>query len=183
MYRHRFERRRLHRGSSYPTQLVLARDGVQRRRRRGGGGVSSDANLDVDIQPVLSLALERPTISFGNASSGDTPAAISERVTVASNNAAGYALTAHRSAFTPADLPFGLASTAPAGGTLGPSLVGGARAAVPIAPAADLLIGTTTSRSGSGGDVWPTTVGFTGPLPVVAPGHYSATITYTLIGR
>ena len=38
-------------------------------------GVSSDANLDVDIQPVLSLALERPTISFGNASSGDTPAA------------------------------------------------------------------------------------------------------------
>jgi hypothetical protein len=48
---------------------------------------------------------------------------------------------------------------------------------------ADLVIGTSSSRSASGGDAWPTTVGFTGPLPVVAPGRYTATVTYTLIGR
>jgi Lamin Tail Domain len=146
-------------------------------------GTSQAAGVDVDVQPVLSLSLERPTISFGSAFSGDTPAPISERVTVVSNNAAGYALAVHRTVFTPADLPLGLASTAPAGGTLGASLAGGARAAIPIAPAADLLIGTTSARAAAGGDAWPTTVGFTGPLPSVAPGHYSATVTYTLIGR
>jgi Lamin Tail Domain len=148
-----------------------------------GGGVSSSATVDVDVQPVLSLALEQPALSFGNAFSGDTPAAVSEGVTVVSNNAAGYALTIHRTAFAPADLPLGIAGTAPAGGTLGPALVGGARPSIPIAPAADLLVGTSSGQSAAGGDAWPTTIGFTAPLPVVAPGRYSATITYTLIGR
>ena len=147
------------------------------------GGATGSATVDVDIQNSLSLALEQPTISFGTASSGTTPAPASERVTVNSNNAAGYSLTVHRTAFTPADLPLGVASTAPAGGTLGPALVGGARAAVPITPAADLLVGTTSARSAAAGDVWPTTIGFTAPPPVVAPGRYSATLTYTLIGR
>jgi hypothetical protein len=102
---------------------------------------------------------------------------------VNSNNAAGYSLAVHRTAFTPADLPLGVASTAPSSGTLGPALVGGARAAIPIPPAADLLVGTRSAATPAAGDVWPTTLGFTGPLPVVAPGRYSATITYTLIGR
>ena len=35
----------------------------------------------------------------------------------------------------------------------------------------------------AGGDVWPTTLGFTAPLPSVAPGHYTSTVTYTVIGR
>ena len=146
-------------------------------------GVSQSAGVEIDIQSALSLSLERPTISFGAAFSGNTPAPISERVTVVSNNAAGYTLTARRTAFTPADLPLGLASTAPPGGTVGPLLTGGARAAIPIAPAADLVVGTTLAQSAAGGDAWPTTVGFTAPLPVVAPGRYSATVTYTLIGR
>ena len=147
------------------------------------GGTTGSASVDVDIQNSLSLALEQPAISFGTASSGTTPAPVSERVTVNSNNATGYSLTVHRTVFTPADLPLGIASTAPAGGTLGPALIGGARAAVPIPPAADLLVGTTSAHSAAAGDVWPTTLGFTGPLPVVAPGRYSATVTYTLIGR
>jgi hypothetical protein len=149
----------------------------------GGGGPTGTASVNVDIQSSLSLALEQPTISFGTAASGTIPAPVSERVTVNSNNAAGYSLTVHRTAFTPADLPLGIAGTAPVGGTLGPALIGGARAAVPIAPAADLLVGTTAAASTAAGDVWPTTLGFTGPLPVVAPGRYSATVTYTLIGR
>ena len=138
--------------------------------------MSQNAAVDIDIQPVLSIALERPSISFGNAIAGDTPAAVSERVTVSSNNAAGYALTVHRSAFAPADLPLGLSSTAPSGGQLGGSLAGGAMAAIPIAPAADLLIGTTAARSAQGGDAWAAKVGFVSPLPVVAPGRYSATV-------
>jgi hypothetical protein len=147
------------------------------------GGPTGNATVNVDIQSSLSLALEQPAISFGTAGSGTTPAPVSERVTVNSNNAAGYSLTVHRTVFTPADLPLGIASTAPSGGTLGPALAGGARAAIPIAPVADLLVGTTSAGSPAAGDVWPTTLGFTGPLPVVAPGRYSATITYTLIGR
>src|SRR5919198_1387380 len=100
---------------------------------------SANAAVDVDIQPVLSIALERPTISFGNAASGDTPTPASERVTVASNHATGYALTVHRSAFLPSDLPLGLTATAPPGGQLGGQLASGAMAAIPIAPAPDLL--------------------------------------------
>jgi hypothetical protein len=146
-------------------------------------GLSENAAVDIDIQSVLSIALERPTVSFGAAAAGDTPPAISERVTVVSNNAAGYALTVHRSAFAPADLPLGIASSAPSGAQLGGSLTGGARAPIPIAPAPDLTVGTTSARSAAGGDAWPTTLGFTSALPVVAPGHYTATVTYTLIAR
>ncbi len=145
--------------------------------------VSQSAAVDIDIQPVLSIALERQSISFGNAASGDTPAAVSERVTVASSNAAGYALSVHRSAFLPADLPLGLSASAPSGGQLGGQLVGGAMAPIPIAPAPDLLIGTTAARSAPAGDLWATNVGFVSQLPVVAPGRYTATVTFTVIGR
>jgi hypothetical protein len=139
--------------------------------------------VDIDIQPVLSLTLERPTISFGTAVAGDTPAAVSERVTVVSNNATGYALSVHRSAFTPADLPLAISGSAPAGAQIGAALAGGALAGIPIAPAADLTIGTSSARSAGAGDVWPTSLAFSSPIPTVAPGRYSGTLTYTLIGR
>ena len=145
--------------------------------------VSKDAAVDIDIQPVLSLTLERPTISFGSAVAGDTPAAVSEQVTVVSNNATGYALSVHRSAFTPADLPLAISGSAPAGAQIGAPLAGGAVAGIPIAPAADLTIGTSSARSSGAGDVWPTSLSFASPIPTVAPGHYSGTLTYTLIGR
>ena len=148
-----------------------------------GETASADAGVDIDIQGVLSIALEKQNISFGNAQSGDSPAAISERVTVSSNNTAGYALTVHRSAFQPADLPLSMTASAPSGGQVGASLAGGAKAAIPIAPAPDLLIGTTSARSASGGDAWPTNVSFLSALPVVPPGKYTATVTYTVIGR
>jgi hypothetical protein len=144
--------------------------------------VTQAAAVDIDIQPVLSVSLERPTISFGSAVSGDQPAPISERVTVVSNNDTGYTLAVHRTAFTPADLPLGIAGTAPAGAALGGSLAGGAVAPIPVAPAADLVIGTSPGRSAGSGDVWSTSIGFASPLPVVAPGRYTASVTYTLIG-
>jgi hypothetical protein len=146
-------------------------------------GVSGIAGVEIDIQSALSIALERPSINFGNVFSGSTPAPISERVTVSSNIAAGYALTVHRSAFQPSDLPLGMTASAPAGGQLGAQLGGGAMTAIPIAPAADLLVGTTSGPSSAAGDAWQTNVGFTAPLPVVPPGKYTATITFTAIGR
>jgi uncharacterized protein len=132
---------------------------------------SAGAAVDVDVQPVLSISLERPSLSFGSMLSGSTPTPISERVTVVSNNASGYALTVHRSAFAPADLPLGIA--APPVGTF---------VAIPIAPAADRQIGSSTTPSAPAGDVWPTSIGFTSALPVVGPGHYTATLTFTVIG-
>jgi hypothetical protein len=146
-------------------------------------GVSESASVDIDIQPVLSIALERPTVSFGNQTAGATPAPVSERVTVVSNNDSGYAVTVRRTAFVPADLPLGVAGTAPTGGTIGPSLAGGAMAAIPIAPAPDLLVGTTSARSAVAGDVWDTRLGFVSPLPVIPAGRYAATVTFTVIGR
>ena len=144
---------------------------------------SSSAGADIDIEGALSISLERQNISFGSALAGESPAAVSERVTVSSTNAAGYALTVHRSAFQPADLPLGMTATAPSSGQIGPQLAGGAKAAIPIAPAPDLLIGTAATRSGTGGDAWPTSVSFVSALPAVPPGHYTATVTYTVVGR
>jgi uncharacterized protein len=146
-------------------------------------GAEANAGVDIDIQGALSIALERQNISFGNAFAGDSPTPVSERVTVSSSEAAGYALAVHRSAFQPADLPLGMTASAPTGGQIGPALAGGAKAAIPIAPAPDLLVGTTSGPSASGGDVWPTHVSFTSPLPSVPPGRYTATITFTAIGR
>ena len=147
------------------------------------GSASGTANVALDLQSTLSIALEKPTLSFGNAAPGDSPTALTNRITVTSTNGAGYTLSAHRSAFTPADLPLGLSATAPATGQLGPALAGGARAPLPVAPAADLLVGTTTAPSAPSGDTWPTSLGFTSPLPTLASGHYTATVTFTVIGR
>ncbi len=135
-------------------------------------GLSASAGVEVDVQPVLSIALERSSLTFGSVVSGTVPTPISERVTVMSNNATGYALTVHRSAFAPADLPLGIA--APAAGSLVP---------VPISPASDLLVAGSAAPSAPAGDVWPTSVGFTSPLPAVPPGHFTATLTFTVIGR
>ena len=133
---------------------------------------SATAAVDVDVQPVLSLSLERSSLSFGSVVSGGVPTPISEKVTVVSSNGPGYSLTVHRSAFTPNDLPLGIA--APAGGSLVP---------IPISPAPDLLIASSSAPSAVAGDVWPTGIGFASALPVVGPGRYTATLTFTVIGR
>jgi hypothetical protein len=133
---------------------------------------SASAAVDVDVQPVLSVSLERSSVSFGSVVSGSTPTPISEKVTVVSSNASGYSLTVHRSAFAPNDLPLGIA--APAGGSL---------VSIPISPAPDLLIASSSTASAPAGDVWPTGIGFASALPVVGSGHYTATLTFTVIGR
>ena len=146
-----------------------------------GSGTSAPATVDVDVQSALAVTLERPSLSFGNTVAGATPAPLSERVTVVSNHAAGYALSVQRTAFAPADLPLAIQATAPPGGQLGSSL-GTALTPIPIVPSS-LTIGTTSSTSSGAGDVWPTTVGFSAPLPSVAAGRYTATLTFTVIGR
>ena len=146
-------------------------------------GPSQSASVDVDVQPVLSLSLERATLSFGNALAGSVPPPISERVTVLSNQPTGYSLTVHRSTFAPADLPLALQASAPAGAMLGAAFASGAFAPIPIGPSSMLTIGTTSTTSAGGGDVWPTSVGFAAPFPTVPPGRYTATVTFTVIAR
>jgi hypothetical protein len=133
---------------------------------------SATAAVDVDVQPVISLSLERSSLSFGSVVAGSTPTPISEKVTVLSSNTTGYSLTVHRSAFAPNDLPLGIA--APAGGPL---------VSIPVSPAADLLIASSPAASALGGDIWSTAIGFASAVPAVGPGHYTATLTFTVIGR
>jgi hypothetical protein len=134
------------------------------------GAVTQSADVAIDIAPVLSIALERPTLSFGSVFAGQPPAPISEKVTVVSNNPAGYSLTVHRSAFSPADLPLGI------------SVGGAALAPIPVAPALDLLIASSSAPSAAAGDEWPTSVGFAS-LPTVAPGKYTSTVVFTALGK
>lgn len=181
LYRHGCQRERFLLGDADAAEH--RRHGRDVRGRTAPGAAAQNATVDVDIQSVLSIALERPSVSFGNTTTGSTPAPVSERVTVASNGAAGYSVTVHRSAFQPADLPLGIAGSAPSGGQVGPGLANGAIAAIPVAPAADLLVGTTAARSAASGDVWDTRLGFVSPLPSVPAGRYTATVTFTVIGR
>ncbi|HEY2219262.1 MAG TPA: lamin tail domain-containing protein [Gaiellaceae bacterium] len=131
----------------------------------------ASAGVDVDVQPLLSIALDHPTLSFPAAVPGTTPAPLPEHVTVTSNDPSGYTLSVHRTAFTPHDLPLGI------------GIGSGGLLAVPIAPATDLLLATASGPSGDGGDAVATSVGFVSPLPVVPAGHYTATLTFTVIGR
>jgi Lamin Tail Domain len=134
-------------------------------------GSSASADVDVDVQPVLSIALDHATLSFPAAVPGTTPAPLPEHVTVTSNDPSGYTLSVHRTAFTPQDLPLGI------------GVDSGSLAAVPITPAPDLLLATASTASAASGDVWNTSVGFVSALPVVPAGHYTATLTFTVIGR
>jgi Lamin Tail Domain len=145
----------------------------------GGGSVG----IALDVASVLSISVERSSISFGTVAAGERPAPQAEHISVSSNNATGYALKAARTAFTPADLPLALSATAPAGADLAPGLAGGAFAAIPVAPVAALTIGTKTAPSAAGGDTWASNIGFTSALPLVATGRYTATITFTATAR
>jgi hypothetical protein len=134
-------------------------------------GSSASVGVDVDIQPLLSIALDHPTLSFPAAVPGTTPDPLPENVTVTSNDASGYTLSIHRTSFAPHDLPLGIGVGA------------GGLVAVPIAPAPDLSLASTSGPSADGGDAVATSVGFVSALPVVTAGHYTATLTFTVIGK
>lgn len=148
-----------------------------------GSGSGASVGVALDVASALSVSLDHPSLSFGTFAVGDRPAPLPERVTVSSNNATGYSLVVARTAFAPTDLPFALAATAPAGGTLGGPFGGGALVPIPIAPAPALTIGTKSTPSAAAGDIWATTLGFASALPAVATGHYSATVTFTALAR
>jgi Lamin Tail Domain len=146
----------------------------------GSGGA---VEVGLDVASVLSVSVDRPSLDFGTLAAGDRPEPLPERVTVSTNNATGYSLLVARTAFTPKDLPLALSVTAPADGTVGEPLRGGAFAAIPIKPAPALMVGTKAGPSSDGGDVWATNIGFASPLPLVATGHYTATVTFSAIAR
>ena len=139
--------------------------------------------MNLDVQPVLSIALDQSMLSFGKVAPGSTPAPLPEHVTVVSNDPAGYSLKVHRSAFVRGDLPLAISATAPGKATLGPALAGGVLAPIPVAPAADLLLGTAAAAGAGAGDVWPARLGFASALPAADAGLHTATVTFTVIGR
>jgi len=134
-------------------------------------GTSAEGAVDVDVQPVLSIALDHATLSFPAAVPGTTPDPLPERVTVTSNDPSGYTLGVHRTAFSPHDLPLGI------------GIAGGALTAIPLMPSPDLLVATASGPSADGGDIWATNVGFVSSLPTVPAGHYTGTLTFTVIGK
>jgi hypothetical protein len=134
-------------------------------------GPTGSAGVDVDVQPMLSIALDHPTLSFPAAVPGTTPDPQPEHITVTSNDSSGYTLSVHRTAFSPHDLPLGI------------GVGSGGLVSVPIAPAPDLPLASSSGPSASGGDTVATSVGFVSPLPVVPAGHYTATLTFTVIGK
>jgi hypothetical protein len=145
-------------------------------------GVSGSVHVGIDIASVLSVSLDPASLSFGTATSGDTPAPLPENVAVSSNNVAGYSLSVGRTVFAPKDLPLALGATAPVGGKLGAGL-GGGLTPVPISPAPALVVGTRDGPSSDSGDVWATRIGFSSPLPLVPTGRYAATVTFTVVAR
>jgi hypothetical protein len=147
------------------------------------GGPSAGVHVDLDVASVLSVSLDRTSLSFGTTAAGATPAALAENVTVSSNNAAGYSLAAVRTAFAPRDLPLAVGATAPAAAVLAPPFAGGALVPIPIQPAAALTIGTKDAPTAAAGDIWPTRLGLSSAVPLVPTGRYSATVTYTAIAR
>lgn len=136
-----------------------------------GGGGNQSSTVDVDVQPVVSVSLDRAALSFPDAVPGTTPAPVTEHVTVTSNDSAGYTLTVHRTAFSPRDLPLGI------------GVGSGALSPMPVAPAPDLLLATASGPSAGSGDDWATSIGFVSPLPNVPSGEYTATLTFTVVGR
>ena len=133
-----------------------------------GGGTTGTVVVDLDLQSVLSLAVDRTSVSFGAVLPGTTPTPKPVAVTVVSSDPAGYTLTVRRSTFTPADLPLAIST-------------GGSLVAIPTA--ADLTLATTTAATTATGDVRSTTLGFTSPLASLAAAHYTSTVTFTVIGR
>ena len=113
--------RRRHRGTRRPQRLR-----AQAVHHRETGSSGAPARTSTSRVPSRSLSKGRTSAS-GARWRARVPAAVSERVTVSSTNAAGYALTVHRSAFQPADLPLGMTATAPSGGQIGPQLAAGRR--------------------------------------------------------
>ena len=135
-------------------------------------GASGSAGVDVDIQPVLSIALDHPTLSFPAAVPGTTPDPLPEHVTVTSNDASGYTLSVHRTAFTPHDLPLGI------------GVGSGSLAAVPIAPAPDLsLADDERPERRPGATRWRRASASSRRCRSWPAGHYTATLTFTVIGK
>jgi lamin tail-like protein len=148
-----------------------------------GSGDGKGVAVNLDVESALSISLDQSTLSFGKVAPGSKPAPLAEHVTVVSNDAAGYSLTVHRSAFAPADLPLAISAVPPGTAKVGAGLSGGALAPIPVPPAKDLAVGTAAAASATSGDLWRAAFGFSAPLPAGHTGLHTATVTFTVIGR
>ena len=110
-----------------PAELLVAGGDLQRRRhRRPTGASAASARRSTSTSSRCSRSRSSgPRSASARPFSGDTPAAVSERVTVVSNNAAGYSLTVHRTRRSPPPTcRSGSRAPRRQGGTLGAVAVG-----------------------------------------------------------
>ena len=95
----------------------------------------------------------------------DDAAGHRERDGHVATTSAGYTLTAHRRRSRRATCRSASRRRRPRAASLGAGISPTALTSLPIAPAPDLTIGSTSAARPAAGDVWATQIGFTGPLP------------------
>ena len=156
------------------------------------GDLNGDARTDVlvanrtantvtvllNTTPATVSVAAPATLSFGAATVGATLGPIAQSVTVVSNARGGYQLSASRSVFTRGDLPLGVsAASAPAGALL--DLAAGT-SSIPTSGSRNIGHRSLTVTR-SAGDVWSLGLSL-GPVPFVADGAHTSTLTYTVVG-
>ena len=190
--------RRPVRPTAVPTPTTTRRTSPRRRRRRGtrrarrpraatpppSGGVSTSATVDVDVQAVLSIALERSERQLRERDDGQYARAGlregdggEQRQRRLLAHRPSHGVRSRRSAARhrgnrPERRPDRRRTCGGRDGS------GSDRARRPTCSSA------RRPRPAAGaGDVWNTRLGFASPIPSVPAGRYTTTVTFTVIGR
>ncbi|MDX6510913.1 MAG: large repetitive protein [Gaiellaceae bacterium] len=142
----------------------------------GGGGGSGSTEVTATVAPTLTVSAPA-SIAFPTLAVGQTSSPLAVPITVSSNATGGYQLGVTRTAFSAGDIPLSISSAAPASGML---LDLSGTTAIPTA--GSLNVGHRTSTiTAAGGDSWPTSL-VLGPVPLVASGTHTSTVTFTVTG-
>ena len=183
LHRHRLERRRLHGGRALAAKHLVARGHLQRRRAPPGGVSSRRASTSTSRTACRSRS-SSPTISFGTALVGHDAGV---------GLGAGHGQQQQRGRLLADRPPHRVHARRPAARhrehgpgrrhARAPALVGGRAQRSRSRRRPTSLVGTTSARSAGARGRLADDARIHRSAPVVAPGRYSATVTYTLIGR
>jgi hypothetical protein len=124
------------------------------------------------------LAVSAPSsVVFPPLVVGATSAPIEAPVRVTSNNPAGYQLSVSRTAFSAGDIPLSIRATTPTAG----QVLDFSGLATPIPTSGSLNVGHRSgAMTSESGDSWTTSL-VLGPIPAVASGVHTATVTFTTV--
>lgn len=142
---------------------------------------SGDTVVNATVNEQLQITTT-PLVSFPALNVGDTSAPQSAPVNVVSNVAAGYQLSVNRTVFTNGDIPlyYNFAAN-PADPTMLIDTTVGTPVPVPTTIPAFNVGHRTNTISPPTGDNWDVEL-LLGPVPFVASGAHSSTVTFTAVG-